>query len=201
MKKQQKTELSRERIINAAINEFGTNGYKKGALNNICATGIAKGLMYHNFRSKEQLYLETVRVAYDSFIAYVHQNCAADDFDKYMAVRVKFMKEQSKLCRIMFEALIQPPYRLEQQIKEIRREFDMLNDKLYFAMIDKLSLRDGVEREKASKYFHIVQDMFNGYFGNMLMSGESVESIVEKHEQILPEFIDLMLHGIVVENK
>lgn len=40
MQNQQKTQLSKERIINSTIVEFGANGYKKGALNNICASGI-----------------------------------------------------------------------------------------------------------------------------------------------------------------
>lgn len=42
MKKELKTELTKEKIILAAIDEFGRNGYYGSSLNSICDTGIAK---------------------------------------------------------------------------------------------------------------------------------------------------------------
>ena len=49
MKKTEKTKLTVSKIIEAAMNEFGQNGYAGGTINNICKTGINKGLIYHNF--------------------------------------------------------------------------------------------------------------------------------------------------------
>ena len=37
MKKEEKTELTKERILTAAMEEFGEKGYAAAALNNICA--------------------------------------------------------------------------------------------------------------------------------------------------------------------
>ncbi|MGN0788977.1 MAG: TetR/AcrR family transcriptional regulator [Christensenellales bacterium] len=199
MQKQQKTQLSKERIINAAIGEFGRSGYKKGTLNNVCARGIPKGLLYHNFRSKDELYLQVVERAFDSFDVYIRQRGADRDVKSYLEARLGFLKEQSDLCRILFEAVIQPPAKLQRQIKKIRSKFDDLNDRLYFDVIEKLSLREGVSKREAENYFHIVQDMFNGYFGNMLFSGASVEEIASKHEEILPKFVEYMIYGIVAD--
>ncbi|MDY4592271.1 MAG: TetR/AcrR family transcriptional regulator [Eubacteriales bacterium] len=199
MQKQQKTQLSKERIINAAITEFGANGYKKGALNNICAMGIPKGLLYHNFHSKDELYLQVVERAFDLFDVYIEQRGADRDVKSYLEARLGFLKEHSDFCRILFEALIQPPPKLAKQIKRIRTKFDDLNDRLYFGLIDQLSLREGVSKEEAENYFHIVQDMFNGYFANMLFSGVCVEEIAGKHEEILPKFIEYMIYGIVAD--
>ena len=64
-------------------------------------------------------------------------------------------------------------------------------------MIERLTLREGVSKQDAEGYFHTLQEMFNGYFANMLFSGESIEVIVAKHEEILPKFIEYMLYGIV----
>ena len=61
MKKEEKTELTKSKIFAAAIQEFGTNGYATGSVNNICKTGINKGLVYHNFKDKDELYLECVK--------------------------------------------------------------------------------------------------------------------------------------------
>lgn len=52
MKQEEKTRLTRERILSAAINEFGTKGYEKANINSVSGAGIAKGLIYHNFSGK-----------------------------------------------------------------------------------------------------------------------------------------------------
>lgn len=46
MKKAEKTQLTISKILEAAMNEFGKNGYSGGTINNICSSGINKGLSY-----------------------------------------------------------------------------------------------------------------------------------------------------------
>ena len=57
MRKETKTERTKERILAAAMDEFGSKGYAASSLNNICNAGISKGLLYHNFKSKDDLFL------------------------------------------------------------------------------------------------------------------------------------------------
>lgn len=61
VKKEEKTELTKERIIQAAVQEFGVKGYAASTVGAICSEyGIAKGLIYHNFKGKDDLYLNPV---------------------------------------------------------------------------------------------------------------------------------------------
>ena len=54
MQQKEKNELSREKILSAAIAEFGKKGYDGGSVNDMCAENkISKGLIYHYFGSKE----------------------------------------------------------------------------------------------------------------------------------------------------
>ncbi|MEA3422927.1 MAG: TetR/AcrR family transcriptional regulator [Bacillota bacterium] len=47
----------RDRIINSALDEFGSNSYDKASTNNIVKNaGISKGLLFHYFKSKQELY-------------------------------------------------------------------------------------------------------------------------------------------------
>lgn len=46
MKKEEKTELTKAKIFEAAMKEFGTKGYAADSVNNICKTGINKGLIH-----------------------------------------------------------------------------------------------------------------------------------------------------------
>lgn len=48
----------REKIINAAMAEFALRGYEKASTNEIVKkAGISKGLLFHYFRNKKQLFL------------------------------------------------------------------------------------------------------------------------------------------------
>ena len=57
MKKAEKTELTKKKILHQAMQEFGSKGYRGASLNAICEAGIPKGLLYHNFKNKDALYL------------------------------------------------------------------------------------------------------------------------------------------------
>lgn len=64
MKKAEKTERTKERILQAAMEEFGRKGYAAATIGAICSEhGIAKGLLYHNFVGKDDLYLACVPAA------------------------------------------------------------------------------------------------------------------------------------------
>ncbi len=62
------------KIINAAMREFANKGYRKASTNEIVKdSGISKGLLFHYFRNKKELYLylfdRAVEVANDEFYA------------------------------------------------------------------------------------------------------------------------------------
>lgn len=57
----------RDRIINAAIEEFSSFPYEKASTNNIVKNaGISKGLLFHYFGSKEMLYETLIRFVIDT---------------------------------------------------------------------------------------------------------------------------------------
>lgn len=59
MKKQEKTQKTKERILAAALQEFGTKSYDTASINSICEIGnIPKGLIYHNFKEKCSAYFK-----------------------------------------------------------------------------------------------------------------------------------------------
>lgn len=48
----------RQKLLDAAINEFNERGYNEASLNRILKeTGISKGSFYHRFKNKSELYL------------------------------------------------------------------------------------------------------------------------------------------------
>ena len=61
MTQKERQERSRALIIQAATEEFGTLGYDNVSVELICRKhGISKGMMYHYYRGKDDLFLECV---------------------------------------------------------------------------------------------------------------------------------------------
>lgn len=202
MKKSEKTELTRKKILMAAITEFGTNGYDSSKLNNLCNdNGISKGLIYHNFNNKDDIYLNCVDYSIHSFIDFMKAQKVGSDLQKYMSLRFNFFEENPLICRIFFEAILQPPKHLICDINEIKKDLDKMNKEIYMSALNKLNLRDGVSQEEAIEYYSIMQEMFNGYFSSSAYSNTAFSTIVNEHEVKLSKMFDFMLYGIATEVK
>ena len=49
---------------------------------------------------------------------------------RYADARLHFFKENESEARLFFEAILQPPASLEEEIREVKKEFDCLNKKI-----------------------------------------------------------------------
>ena len=127
MKKEEKTGLTKERILLAAMEEFGEKGYAAASLNNICAAGIPKGLLYHNYESKDALYLACVKQSFSVLMNCLQEKGGDGGLQEYMEARLLFFRENKKEARLFFETLLQPPAALSEQITELKKEFDEWN--------------------------------------------------------------------------
>lgn len=196
MRKEIKTELTREKILSTAIEEFGLNGYAGASLNNICNTGIAKGLLYHNYRNRDALYLACVNQCFHMLTEYLKDAYIGTDLQLYVQARLTFFHEHEKEARLFFESILQPPIHLKDEIAKLREEFDEFNQKLYRQILDSIILRSDVTKEDAIRYFSLVQEMFNGYFSSPAISGRSYKETMMTHEKGLSKMLDFMLYGI-----
>lgn len=197
MKKEEKTELTKERILQAAIQEFGTNGYASSTLNTICNNHkISKGLIYHNYAGKEDLYLACIMRCFSEVTAYLKSKDIQDDLKKYMKVRLQYFSDHPLYARIFFEAVLQPVPELKDKIYEAKRELEQFNQELYRAAIKNIKLRKGITEKDAIEYYEIMQEMFNGYFSSSAYAGKDFNSLVNEHEQKLSKMLDFVIFGI-----
>lgn len=69
MRQQERSERTRRKIMLASVEEFGSRSYTAASVNSICERGdLPKGLIYHYFRSKEELYLACMKEMMDGLI-------------------------------------------------------------------------------------------------------------------------------------
>lgn len=196
MKMSEKTELTVSKIMDAAMSEFGANGYVGGSVNNICKSGINKGLIYHNFKDKDEIYLKCLEKSCETLVRLIEESGCSSDLLRYMSVRMSFFKEYPNEAHIFFEAIFQPQEHLWNEIQEILQPFGEINEKVYRSVVSSVELRDGITEEEAVGYFRQMQRMFNGYFSSSTYRHMSLDERVNKHETSLPKLLEFMLYGI-----
>lgn len=198
MKKTLKTEMTKRKILDAAVEEFGIYGYDGATVNQICQKhGISKGLIYHNFENKDALYLACVEEAVNAFIAFMGDKNFTSDFSFYMQERYSFFEKNPCYSRLIFDFLLTDNKAFEEKIKRVKDKYDDFNRGIYLSAIDSIKLRKGVTCEDALNYYTLLQNMLNSYLSTCKAGAENV---IENHEKALETILDFVLYGIAQED-
>jgi AcrR family transcriptional regulator len=205
MKREEKNQLSKDKILNAAIAEFGIKSYENASLNNICSdNNISKGLIYHYFANKDELYLCCVKACFDDLTKFLDgEKYDFTNFQKginqYLVVRYRFFNEYPNYGNLFLGTVLQPPAHLKKKIKELRKGFDAQGIRYYKTALEHIVLRENITEDEVMEYFFIFQEMFNGYFGSKAYENSNFNSLIEAHEMKLSKILNMMLYGIAKE--
>lgn len=194
MRKEMKTQLTKEKILKAGIQEFGQNGYAGGSVNAICATGINKGLIYHNYKDKDDLYLACVKRMIADMVSDIEAQMSKEV--TYNAARMHFFSSHEMEARLFLEIMVNPPQKLEAKIKKLRIPMDSLNKQQFGELLSKHTLRDNVSEEIAYQWMEWMQTFYNMWFQRQENKNASFMDRMEQHEKGVAQCIDLMLYGI-----
>ena len=205
MKREEKNLQSRKKIVDSALQEFGEKNYAEASLNTICNIGnISKGIIYHYFKDKDELFLYCVKDCFDTLVGYLEKEHfvsidSQNDMQEYFDLRYRFFRENPCYGNIFFNAVLLPPKHLAIKIKDLRKDFDNLNLRYFKNILKQIALRDGITEEEAIEYFYIFQEMFNGYFQSKAYEYTAFHSLITDHELKLPKILNIMLYGIAKE--
>ena len=74
MKREEKNQQTKHRIMESALKEFAEQGYGASSVNNICSCeGVSKGIIYHYFQTKDELYLACVDGCFGALTEYLRE--------------------------------------------------------------------------------------------------------------------------------
>lgn len=202
MKRETQTKLMREKIIESAIQEFNENGYEKSSLNHVCKLGgISKGIIYHYFRDKDELYLACVKACYDALLSYYlnYKTGSSDTIDIYglIKIRILFFRDYPKFRGLFFHSIVNTPTHIQDKVNFARKELNEFYKKVYLDYLQTIQLR--VTQDKALLYLDFFQNAYNEYFRKQFLECENVDELMELHENKLSEWVDIMLFGIAKE--
>jgi len=192
MKQELKTQLTRGKIIDAAIKEFGRYGYEKASLNNVCTKyGLSKGVIYHNFKDKNEIYLSCLKICFDALTDYLDNSSQTPNYSlvDYFTDRQRFFNQNPDLYNIFQDSLFNSPLELAEAIKELRMEFDAINQKVLVSFIENTNLRPGVTEEK-------VIELFNDYLEFITIRNHKKHA-TENSEELCKVQLEFFLYGIL----
>lgn len=204
MNRDEKNRMTRAQIVRAATAEFGIHSYGEASLNSISRDGgLSKGIIYHYFKDKDDLYLVCVEECFKSLtvflseheISFVH---VEESIEQYLELRHVFFLKYPDFSNIFTNALLQPPKHLKKELREITGELEQFNERFYGRILDQVELKSGVSREEAMAYFGLFQESFNHYFRNR--EYEDFGKLFDEHELKLSKLLKLLFYGIVKED-
>ncbi len=164
-----------DRIINSALNEFGRNSYEKASTNNIVKNaGISKGLLFHYFKSKQELYDYLEKFVFQKMVDVILEEIDFNETDIFNRIKQIAIIKMGVLARYPgFESFSKIIYE-QKSIADIKEMVEKMVPDIYHQIytknIDMNQFKDDLDFDKVIK---IIQWTIEKY-------GEEQMDIVKK---------------------
>jgi TetR/AcrR family fatty acid metabolism transcriptional regulator len=125
-------EEKRRQILNAAVRAFARKGYHACRVGEIAEeAGVAYGLVYHNFGSKEEVLQTIFRETWTQMLARIEEmeaegDPASEQVRKVTALLLRTWKRDPDLVRVLVREVTRSPEQLQQQVEEIGHAYEAL---------------------------------------------------------------------------
>ncbi len=197
MKREEKNQQTRQRIMDSALSEFAKQGYGASSVNTICAAqDISKGIIYHYFKTKDDLYLACVEECFTLLTQHLKDYLAGgEELEHYFMARMDFFRQHPVYQPIFCEAVVSPPAHLMEEIQGRKQAFDALNVEILEKLLCHLSLRPGITTQEVVETFRQFQDFINAKYRLTGMSPDEFEM----REQSCRKALRILLYGVLEE--
>lgn len=182
----------------AAIQEFNSQGYFKTSLNRICKYGqFSKGIVYHYFENKDQLYLACVNECFSLLTHWlkVHINHEICDIDtaitNYLNQRFAFFQRFPQYSKIFYDNMVDPILHLKSEIEKIKADFNFLSITIIKRIIKSSQLRSDLDLDLAIEAFQIFQN--NTY----IRFQQKKEANLQEYEDYCYFMLKIFFYGIL----
>lgn len=199
MKREEKNQITRRRILDSALSEFSAKGYGASSINTICAAqDVSKGIVYHYFETKDTLFLACVEECFQMLTDYIRNNMQNQvnretDMEDYFAIRTSFFHKHPVYQRIFCEAVISPPSHLREEIQKRKHNFDELNIQILEQLLSPFTLRPNISKDEVIDTFRQFQDFINVRY----QMEDTGEQAFEIREEKCRKALNILLYGVI----
>lgn len=203
-------EEKKKRILDAAIEEFAVNGYDKASTNSIVKKAeISKGILFHYFGSKKNLFLYIFDYCITNLIDkyYLLKESEPEDiFERFMRINIRKMKiiqEEPLMNKLVFSAISNMPQSLKHELSEMYNNYSSKYLPEVFENVDTSKFRKEIDSQKAIELIMICMD---GLSNKYLQKYKSIpmEEILNNIDEIMEDFnkyMEILKFGIYKDHE
>ena len=158
-----------EHIINAALNVFGKNGYKKASLADIADEAkVAKGMINYYFGSKKNLYLSLIEISGKIMVDEMqlrYDPSITDFFDNLkmmIGIKIDIIKEHPAILSFLSSITTETCEEVSGEIKGFLSSGFNARGKMMFDGIDVSGFKDDVDPKLIDKFLVWAAEGFTG---------------------------------------
>ncbi len=171
----------RKRIINASLDEFAKNSFKKASTNNIVKNaGISKGLLYHYFSSKKELYEWLKKFVFELMINEILEKIdwnEADIFERIkqiVLIKMQVIEEYPNLAS--FSKVIYEEKSYEEMKELIENISPGFYSQIYSRNIDFGLFKEDIDAHKAIKIIQwTIEKYSEEYLNGFKLTNENID--------------------------
>lgn len=182
-------------LINAALEEFGANRFEKASTNAIVKkAGISKGLLYHYFKTKDELFDYLIDFSMNAVAVPIAEKIGLKERDiikrieKIALLKLEIMAEYPGLAsfsKVMYAGM---DY---EQIKEQVMKYNPIPIDMYYSHnVDETFFRDNIDVSMAVMTIQsTLEKIADGYLAKINMGiDEDLDAIITIFNQYLKHF-------------
>lgn len=198
----------KQRILDASLQEFSEYGFEKASTDRICQkAGVSKGLLFHHFGSKDNMFMITMNNCIDDILNEFNSlDFTGVDFIstimKMMEMKYDFFKKNQMHYKLLMNGFHDSPRKLKKELEKRYSEIKQIGSNIFLDMIKKLHLKKDVSIENVvlilASISNIVESKYLPYFTDEITTFE------EFYDEAKSEYIKLMnilLYGIIDKEK
>lgn len=197
-------EDKRRRIVDAAIGEFAERGYRLASTNAITArAGVSKGLLFHYFGSKKNLYLYLVNHVVDRYTERFFEDLPELDSDVVERIlqialhKQRVLLDEPQVNKLLIQAFQDMPEEVRPEITSLSAKLQDRSNRILMDGVDMSKFRRGIDPRKAITLVTVCREGLRQLYRDRLTPdlAEHPEEIAHMLEEVR-EYLDMLKYGI-----
>ncbi len=194
----------KEKILKSSLEEFSEHGYEKASTDRICErAGVSKGLIFHHFGSKDNLYMITMNNCINDILQEFDGLDTTDmDFmsiiKKTMKFKYEFFKKNPMHYKMMVTGFYNTPKKLRGELEKKYGELKQTGMGIVVDMLRNMPIKKNVSAADAASMIsaitNIIESKYMYYFTDEMASfDEFIDAANEEYIRLL----NIVLYGIL----
>ncbi|MEN6315010.1 MAG: TetR/AcrR family transcriptional regulator [Clostridiaceae bacterium] len=199
------SDAKKEKIIKSSMEVFAEKGYVNASTNDIIKkAGISKGILFHYFGNKKNLYLyvldRTLEIAVGK-ISTGNGTASSDLFERISAtgmMKLRLALEEPLIYRMIFTTFINTPDPIKEAVQDRYKKLYGFAMKMFFDGLDLSKIRSGVDPNKA---IEVILLFLEGYQAKYIEAWKNIsaDEALASMDKLMEEsgvYFDILKKGI-----